>query len=155
MQPTYGTESAFSVASNLNSLANGNVKALGTVDNSAVRANNYQIKLKITANSTGVSATGTVTVYLVRSNDNSDWTDGISPSSTSDQSASIKNATIIGVFNLNAVNQVLIVQFDLLMEGGPVPAYDCPKFWTLAIGNGSGAAFAASGNAVTYMPVTY
>src|SRR5206468_373077 len=110
-------------------------------------------KLKIPAPAASTSATGTVSVYILRSNDNTDWTDNISPSASTDQAANIKNANLLGIYNLNANNQVLIVVVDLSLQLGPNPIVEAPKYHTLLVVNNCGAALPASGHAATYQPV--
>lgn len=151
----YGTDTAFGSASNLNSLANNAAKPLGAVDNSTALALNEKVKLKMTLASTGVSSTGTIEVYALASNDNTDWTDGISTSSTTDVSASLKNAQLLAILNANANSQVVDFNFDLIQQGGMNPLVDVPKYWALVVFNKSGAAIASSGNAATYTPITY
>lgn len=154
----YGSDTPFSLNSNLGALATATAKPLGVVDNSTTLAENEKIQLKITLNAAGVSATGTIEVYALASNDNSIWTDNISPALTTDVSASIKNAPLIGIFNANANAQVVVVDIDLLNQSGINPLNDVPKFWSLVIFNKSGATLPAvsAGNiATSYTPINY
>jgi hypothetical protein len=152
----YGTETAFTVT-NINSLANNAAKPIGVVDNSSTKAVGYKIYLEITLNSSGVSSTGTVEVYLIEGTEAStgtDFTDGIDPAGSSDIASSIKNAKLLRILNANANSQVVRDVFDILgdMRGQMM---DCPKYFTLVIYNKSGAAINSSGNEASYTAITY
>jgi hypothetical protein len=151
---SYGTEAAFSSASNINSLASAAAKPLGAVDNSSALAVNYRCYLKVTLNSTGVSSTGTLSIYLLESTDNSNWSDGISPSGSSDIASSVKNAKLLAVLTANANNQVIYYDFDILGDLQGVMR-DCPKYFSLVLLNSTGAALNGSGNAITNTPIKY
>lgn len=151
----YGTRTAFGSVSNLNSLANDTSKPFAHVDNAtSIKALDYAFWLEFTLNSTGVSATGTILVYLLESqiSGSGDTTDGIDMATpvNSDQDANIKNARLLEVLDANANNQV--VRFN-----GRLGDYigNVPNFWGLLIRNLSGAAFAASGHDAQYVPIKY
>lgn len=152
-----GSETGFTVT-NVNSLANNQAKPLPAVDNSTVKAVDYKCYLEITLPSSGVSATGTIEVYLIEGTENTstttDWTDGIDPAGSSNIASSIKNAKLLRIYNANANNQVVRGVFDLLSDlcGSMLNA---PKFWTFVIYNKCGATLAASGHEITYSPVKY
>ena len=155
---SYGTETAFSSPgpSNLNSLANNAAKPVGVCDNSSTKAVGYKCYLELTLNSSGVSSTGTIEVYLLESTESTsaDFTDGIDPTSSSDVASSIKNAKLLAVFNANANSQVVKATLDLLGDFfGSLR--DCPKYFSLLIVNKSGAALASSGMEATFTPITY
>ena len=149
----YGTRTAFGTLTNLNSLANAAAKVLGHVDNAtSVKALNYHVWLELALNSTGVSATGTVSIYLLEGqvSGSGDTTDGIDMStpSTSDVAASIKNAKLLEILAANANSQVVRWHARLLDF-----ISDVPNFWGLLILNNSGAAFASSGHDAQYVPL--
>jgi hypothetical protein len=145
---TYGSRTEFTSDSNLNSLANGTAKPLGVVDSTATNAVGYKVEIEAALASTGVSATGTITVYLIEAatNTTTTFTDGINPAGTS--AVTVVNARPIRVLNANMASTTVYDTFDL-------PVVNAPKYWSLVISNGSGAAFASSGNGVWYTPVTY
>lgn len=149
----YGSHTAFGTLTNLNSLANAAAKPLQHVDNSTTtKAIDYLIYLEIVLNSAGVSATGTIDIYLLEGevSGSGDTTDGIDMSTptTSDQAANIKNATLIKTLNANANSQTVRWQCRLLDYIANVP-----NFWGLLIKNNSGAALAASGHDGQYVPL--
>lgn len=150
----YGTRTAFGTLSNLNSLANNAAKVLSQVDNTTTKALDYLIWLEITLASTGVSASGSVEVYLLEAqvSGSGDTTDGIDMATptTSDIAASLKNAKKIDVLTANANSQVVRWNTRLLDHISNVP-----PFWGLAIKNVSGAAFAASGHDAQYQSIKY
>src|SRR5262245_6940790 len=151
---TYGTETAMAGAARLNSIASGQTFTLGTIDNSTAGAYNYKYNLNIVLNTTGVSATGTVEVYLLESTDDTDWTDGIDADATGNQETSRKNARLLGVFTANANSQTLKLIFDLVNQQSMNPVVDPAKFHGLMVKNISGATLAASGHSATYVPMT-
>jgi hypothetical protein len=151
----YGTRTQFAGFSRLNSVANSQAFTVGAVDNSTTKAVNEKVELKVTLGSSGVSATGTVEVYALESEDNTTWSDGITGDVTGNQAANLKNAKLLAVLNANANSQVVNFQFDLVGQGGINPLVDVPKYWSLLVYNKSGAAFAASGNDAQYTPIKY
>jgi hypothetical protein len=153
----YGTETAFATASNLNSLGSAAAKPLGVVDNSSTKAVDYKVYLEITLNSSGVSSTGLIEVYLIEGTEastGSDFTDGIDPAGTSDIASSIKNAKLLAVLNANANSQVVRTVVDILGDLFGVMR-DCPKYFTIVVYNKSGAALPSSTHEATYTAITY
>jgi hypothetical protein len=149
----YGTRTAFGTITNLNSLAISAAKVFSQIDNSSTLAIDYGFWLEIALNSAGVSATGTVEVYLIEAqlSGSGDTTDGldISTPTTSDIASSLKNAKLLEVLAGNANSQIVRFNGRLLDYIANVP-----KFWTLAIKNVTGATFAASGHDAQYLPMT-
>jgi hypothetical protein len=152
MTITRQAAAAFSVASNLNSLANAAAKPLGEVNNNTTPRNNYLLNLDITLNAAGVAATGSVELWYIESDTTgTDYSDGIAPGTTSDVAASLKNARLIAVLTANANAQVVRWRASLWDRG----VFEIGPFWALVVVNKSGAAIAASGNAATYQAVDY
>ena len=135
------TDTACPQLTNMNSLANGQAKSLGKIDFETNGAHMATAKVELTLGSSGVSSTGLVNIYFLGSQDDTDWTDGIDPTSTSDVTSSIKNATRIASLNANANSQVVKVVLDLFSLVG-----DGYSLGALVVANESGAAFAASGH---------
>jgi hypothetical protein len=152
---TKGSQTPFATVSNLNSLANTEAKPLGKV--TAVASSqvplNYRMNLEIALASTGVSATGVLEIYLIESEDDSDYTDGIDPAGTTNIAASLKNAKLIDVLLANANSQIVRAVIDLIGAGFP-PVMDVPNFWTIVVKNLSGAALASSGHDCDFTKVT-
>lgn len=148
----YGTRTAFGTLTNMNSLGSAAAKVFSHVDNTSTKATDYHFWLELTLGSSGVSATGTVEVYLLEGqvSGSGDTTDGLDMStpSTSDLAASIKNAKLLAVLAANANNQV--VRWNArLGDFISTP----PNFWGLLVKNVSGAAFAASGHDAEYVAI--
>lgn len=150
----YGTRTAYPSASNVNSGASAGAWTVGNVNNTAspaglsALATGFKIDATIKLATTGVTSTGTVVFYLVESADGgTTYTDGLSPTSTASQSASLKNARIVAVALASANSQIVNVSFEL--SGIP------PKDHTILVSNGSGAAFSASGHQISYVAVNY
>jgi hypothetical protein len=148
----YGTRTQFPQYTNLNSLANNAAKPLGKIDNSATgggnKANNIWIDVDITLGASGVSTTGSIELYLLESKDDTTYTDGISPTGTSDIASSLKNATLFKVLAATANSQVIRWRQRL----GDFLS-DMPKYGSIVAYNKSGAALAASGNDAGYDPL--
>ncbi len=148
----YGSMTEFSQENNLNSLANSAAKPLGEVDNSVVLAEDYMVFFRVTLNSSGVSSTGSIELYLIEKADATDdmWTDNIDADGTSDIASSIKNAKQIEIFAANANSQVVTVIFRL---GDYIAC--APKYWSIIAYNKTGAAFDAddADNKAAYIPL--
>jgi hypothetical protein len=100
----YGTRTPLANVSRLNSLTNGQAKAFGEIDNTALKALDYNINLEIVLGSAGTTAGGQVELYMVESQDGVNWTDGIDPTTaTGDVAAQIKDAILIDVFDAQYV----------------------------------------------------
>lgn len=155
VSPNYGTRTAYPSVSNLASLASTSAVAVGNVTNStapaglSATADGFKVDAKVVLAASGVSATGTLSFYVIESTDGgTTYSDGISPSSGSNQAASIKNARLAFVAVANAVSQTVAVTFDL-------PGINPPKDHSILVLNGSGAALAASGHALDYTAIGY
>lgn len=147
----YGTKAAFGSASNLDALASAAAKPLGEVDNgTTTKADDYSFFLKMALAASGVSATGTINIYLLESQvTGADQTDGISMTATGDQAANIKTARLIATLPANANSQIVRWNARLLDYVSFVP-----KFWSLLVENKSGAALlGASNNDASYTPL--
>lgn len=109
----------------LASLANGSGATSSTINNSANKFISANVQLKIETG-TGTSATGTLTVYLLRSADGGTTFDQLNA-----------NAEVMGVFNANADSTSYIFSIDTSIVGS------LPDYWQLGIINNSGASFNA------------
>lgn len=150
LAPSYGSRTEFGSDANLNGLTNGQAKPLGKVDNSTTPADAFKVDLTIALNSVGVSSSGTVTVYLIEAalDTTTTYTDQINPAGSTDVTSLLKNARPIRTYAANAVSQVVQDTFTL-------PVLEPPKYWSLVVANGSGAALAASGNSAYFTPINY
>lgn len=113
------------IAITLDSLANGSSAVSSAINNSVTKYLSANIQFKIRTG-VGTSATGTVTVYILRSVDGGTTYDDINA-----------NAEIMGVFNANADATDYRFSVDTNVVGS------LPDYWKLAVVNNSGAAFNA------------
>lgn len=146
----YGARTAHGTLTNLNSLANSAAKVLSHIDNTTTKAVDYLHWIEIALAGTGVSATGTIEVYVLEGqiSGSGDTTDGIDMAtpSTANVAASIKNAKLVAVLAANANSQIVRHHFRLLDYFAAVP-----NFHGLLIRNLSGTALAASGHDAQYV----
>jgi hypothetical protein len=124
---------------NLTALASGQARGLGVIGTNQVLVSDIVIApIQI---ETGASAAGTVELRLIVSEDNSHWTDGISPVSTSDQSSLIKTAPQpVSPINVEAAaTQYWFPGFSVLAVLGYIPMFSAVVVW-----NRSGSSFNAT-----------
>lgn len=150
----YGTRTAFSGASNLNSLTNAQAKPMGAVTTPTPPPSSncigFLIDISVTPASSGTSSTGVLSIYMVQSMDGGTYyTDRIDPAGTSDVASSIKNAKLVKTVNVNANSGTIpVFQDDFFL---PVVA-PAPK-WSLVVLNSTGANLPASTHGINYTPV--
>src|SRR4051812_2533867 len=120
-KPTYGSRTQLTLYTNLASLANNAAKVIGFIDNSSNLGDDLEIDFQATLNSAGVSATGSIELWLLKSPDNTagSYTDGIDVTSTSDISASLKGALLVKTCIANATSQVVKERFTLPLAVAP------------------------------------
>ena len=150
----------FPLASNLNSLLNGQAKALGLNGSAGVIVFEDVVAPMSFVLSVAPTTGGDIEVYVIVSEDNVTWTDGISPTSTSDQAGLIKTAQRVGVVNTatGLATTYIVNGFSIYSQLGYMP-----MFWSIVVSNKSGSSFAASGhiaqhslqNYTTPVPVQY
>jgi len=114
------------------------------IDNSTGLYNSADVRVKIKTGASGTVATGRVDIYLVRSEDGTNYDDNFAGS---DAAFTRVNATLVGY--LNAVANATTYQgvFDLAELGLTLPAK-----WAIALVNNTGAALDSTGgnHSVTY-----
>jgi hypothetical protein len=159
---TVGSITAFSLASNMDSLADGAAKPLGAMDNSSSEYSTARLELVINLETTeaNLDVDGVIELYYICSLDNTTWTDGISPSSTSDQAGNIKHARLIQAFKADKSMAGLDITWvcpdlSLLGDKRGDKIGELPPYWSLIVFNRSGSAIQASGNTARYQLVTY
>lgn len=125
----------------LASLANGSGRATTAIDNSTGLYLSADIRVKVTTS--GTSATGYVSVYLIRSEDGTNYDDSFAGS---DAAYTPVNAILLGTINTPAT-AAYVKTFDTAEMGLTLPAK-----WAIGIVNSSGNALTATaGNhSVTY-----
>ncbi len=131
----------------LTSLANSAAKGLGSLGATLTEyVDDNVAPIKIKTGAASVSASGTVLVYVVTSEDGSNWTNGIDPTSTSDQSSKLTGLTPLSpVLNANAnATTYFFPEFSIYSILGFMPSY-----WSVVILNQTGAAFDATASNFT------
>lgn len=138
----------------LTALASNNAKGLGVIDMSAAPAADcFLPPMKIKSGASGTSSTGYLTVYIITSEDNTIWTDGIDPTSTSDQAAKIATATTACVIAVTAnATTYYTPEISIYALLGFVP-----KYAAVVVRNQSGAALdSTAGNfSAKYQPLAF
>lgn len=119
------------------SLANGSGRCSTAIDNTTNVFITADVGLKIKTNASGTSATGFVSVYLVRSYDGTSYDDGFAGT---DLAFTPINATFLGTISATANATTYYKTFDLAELG-----ITLPKKWAIAIVNSTGASLDATG----------
>ena len=145
----------FSASPNLVSLADGEAKPLGEVDNTSLKYPNAYVSLSIAA-SAALPYDGAIELYFLSCIDTAGgkWSDDINPDTTSDVEASIANAKLISPSlkadtDLSSKNIVWVCN-DLAKEVG-----DLPSKWTLIVYNKTGQVLRSSGHKAVYQLKSY
>ena len=127
----------------LASLASGAGRGSTAIDNSSVLAIEADIAVKIKTASSGVSSNGYLDIYLIRSEDGSNYDDSFGGS---DAGWTPVNATKIGSMTANANSTTYIGVFNTAIAG------NLPRKFCIGIVNNTGAALDGTGSnhAVTY-----
>ena len=126
------------------SLANGSGRAATAVDNTSAKAVSADIRVKIKTAAAATSATGYVSVYLIRSDDGTNYEDAFAGS---DAAYTPVNALLLGTINAVANATTYTKVFDTAELG-----LTLPQKFSVAIVNSSGASLdgTAGSHAVTY-----
>jgi hypothetical protein len=122
---------------NLTAMPSNFSRAMGVIGSGQTQYYDDNIgPITILTNSSGVSATGTITCYIITSEDNVHWTDNISPTASGDQTSKIVSAPIApgGVINATAASTIYTLpEFSIASALGFMPSY-----WSIVIRNQSG-----------------
>lgn len=86
----YGTRTVLANVSRLHSAANNVAVAFGEIDNTTLLALDYEVHLVIPINPSATA--GTYQVFLVSSQEGTEWTDDIDPANATDYADSVKDA---------------------------------------------------------------
>jgi hypothetical protein len=123
---------------NLTALPNNTAYGLGSVGTTTTQYYDDNVApIKIKSGASGVSASGTASLYLVVSEDNTIFTNGVSPSAQSDQSAAIVLGPPLQQIQVTA-NGTTYYFREFSLAG---VLFYMPSFWAVVIYNQSGAAF--------------
>lgn len=121
----------------LASLANGSGRAATAIDNSSGLYLDADIRVKVKTNAAGTSATGYCDVYLVSSEDGTNYDDAFAGS---DAAITPVNVRKLGTITTNANATTYIGLFSVASLGITLPTK-----WSIAIVNNSGAALDSTG----------
>src|SRR5271166_471076 len=123
---------------NLTGLPNNQAKGLGSLGTTLTQYYDDNVApIQFKSGASGVTGTGTVALYLVCSEDGATWSNGINPTSTSDQSPLIGSLPLFTpaiVVGANATTYVF-PEFSIYSLLGFMPTY-----WAVVVYNQSGAA---------------
>lgn len=156
----YGTDVQMTVT-NLASLANSATAGWQSarVDNTSTKALDYQLQFTFDLANTAAANDKAIYVYAVPwFYDGSAWHCGADGGTATAPSGSEGTYTIGATHNLRllrvitytATDQVVYAAVSLSNALG-----DCPQGWSLVVINYTGAALAASGHIVQYVPITF
>lgn len=120
----------------LASLANGSGRASTSRDNSTGKYLSADIRVQITTGASGTSATGYVSVYLIRSEDGTEFDDGFSGT---DGAYTPVNALLLGTINAVANSTTYHKVFDTAELGLSLPVE-----WCIGIVNSTGGTLSAT-----------
>lgn len=136
-----GTSTAATIT--IASLANAGGRASTAIDNSTAKATSADIMVKVKTGASGVSGTGYVDVYLVRSEDGTNYDDAFGGT---DGAFTAVNATKIGIISASANATTYVQIFNTAAFG------ELSRKFCIALVNNSGAALdsTAGNHAVTY-----
>ena len=126
---------------NLTALQNGQAKGLGALGTTLVQYYDDIVAPIQIKSGSSVSGSGSVSLFLVCSEDGTNWTNGINPNSSADQSSLIGTLTPLTPAMTVASNATIYVlpEFSIYSLLGFMPTY-----WSIVVYNQSGAALDAT-----------
>lgn len=137
VKQAFGTATAATIT--LASLADSAGRASTAIDESTNLYVSADVRVKIKTGAAGVSATGYVAVYLVRSEDGTNYDDGFAGT---DAALTPVNSTLLGYLTANANATTYQGVFDLQQLG-----ITLPRKWAICVLNKTAAALdATAGN---------
>ena len=104
------------------SLANAGGRASTAIDNTSAKAISADIRVKIKTNASGTSSTGYVSVYLIRSDDGTNYDDAFGGT---DGAYTPVNALFLGNINAVANATTYVKNFDTAEYGLTLPQKYC------------------------------
>lgn len=139
--PTAAGAANFPHVANLNSLANNTAASLGSVGTGVIYFDDLVPSIGILTG-TGTGGSGSAALYVMMSEDNSHWSGGLNPNSSTITPAQLAGMTPLQTITANADSTTFYFgEFSLTNQFGFVPSY-----WAIVVLNSSGAALAASGH---------
>lgn len=152
----YGTRTALSAnsATELDARTTGSLIGFGKIINTATGEDgqiDYHIHVSIPL-ATAATQGGTYAIYMVESQDGTEWTDRISPTATSDQTAKLQNAKLIRVYEAGGTGSGTLNIRDHFNVAGYV--VHVPQYIGFLFKNNSGQT-ATNGYDADYQSITY
>ncbi len=147
----YGTRTAFTnnSATELDARSDGDLIGFGKI--TATGPIDYHIHLAIPL-ATAATQGGTYDLFLVESQDGSEWTDRTSPTATSNQSANLQNAKLIASYEAGSTASASVTIRDHFSVAGWVT--NMPNHVGFLMQNNSGQT-ATNGFDADYVPITF
>lgn len=140
----YGTRTALANISRLHSDTTDLATAFGEVDNTTEKALDYHIHIAVPISSS--ATTGTYALYLVESQDGTEWTDNIDPATDGTYADYVKDAKLIRaaptVYDNSPTGARTEVRFHFYITD--VCPF-VPPYFGFVLVNGSGQTIPASG----------
>ena len=163
MTHTVGTLTDFSLDENIDGLTNDSAKPLGTMDNNTAEYSTARIALVFDLDTTAANldVDGVIELYFICSLDDTTWTDGIDPDTTSDIKGSIKHASLIKAFRADKSMAGLDISWvcpdlSLMVDSQGNKIGELPNYWSLVVWNRSGSSIQNTANNIAkYQTVTY
>lgn len=138
----------------LTALPSATAYGLGVLDNHlAILADLIIPPIQIKSGASGVSATGSCSLWLATSEDNTVWTDGLAVAVATNQASKLVTATLVATIAVTANGTTYYFpEFSVLGVLGYFPLYSA-----VVIQNQSGAALdTTAGNfSAKYLPITF
>lgn len=152
----YGSRTALTNNSptDLDGRSSGSLTGFGRIVNTATDGDgklDYHIHLAMPI-ATGATDGGVFRVYLVESQNGTEWTDGISPTATSDQTAKLQNAKLIRTYNAGGTGSGTTTLRDHFNVAGYV--VNMPQYVGFLFKNSSGQT-ATNGFDADYQSITF
>lgn len=152
--PVFGTRTALANVSRLHSDTNGLATAFGEVDNATTPKGDYNVHIVIPISASATA--GTYDLYLVQSQDGTEWTDNIDPATDSDYVDFIKDAILIRsaptIYDNSPTGARTEVEFHFNVA--QYTGWPAPPYFGFVNKNSSGQTIPASGADGDSMSIT-
>lgn len=143
--PVFGTRTALANVSRLHSDANAYTTAFGEVDNATTPKGDYIVHLVVPINSAATA--GSYDLYMVESQDGTEWTDNIDPATDSDYTDFLKDARLVrsapAIYDDSPTGARTEVEFHFRVS--EVCGWPAPPYFGFVHVNKSGQSIPASG----------
>ena len=152
--PIFGTRTVLANISRLHSDTNGLATAFGEIDNATTPKGDYNVHIKVPISASATA--GTYDLYIVTSQDGTEWTDGIDPATDSDWSDFIKDARPVKsaptIYDNSPTGARTNVEFHFNVA--EFTGWPCPPYVGFVMKNASGQTIPGSGADGDSMAIT-